>query len=336
MKRLITHAVIPAVLFLSGTFAGLYYFREVSFGSLQYFHSNSQMTGSVGDELIRGERIRGEFTARENNLGTVAIPVYTFNRINNDIIVFQLREKGNEGWQVFNKYFTDRFPTNEVFPFGFPVIPDSKGKTYEFELYSVNGEPGMAIALGRGSNIFASQYVFTRHELQRDRSMIMEFAGKKILNLFSRPVFALYLFIFYIPLILYVNFYIFRRQLMKEFGLITIIGHGLIIAMTTIFIFQPVLFRSNLSIVLVALIRIQMMLFKMPVYMPFMYALVLVCLMPVWIFLQKENVANSAAVMSFFLLLFGLATYISEYVGLTRRVGRRFAAFTNRKTGGRR
>jgi len=49
-------------------------------------------------------------------------------------IIFRLKEKGGEDWLYENSYFFDQTAPVHLYPFGFPVIENSKNKTYLVEV----------------------------------------------------------------------------------------------------------------------------------------------------------------------------------------------------------
>jgi len=52
-------------------------------------------------------------------------------------IVFRIKEKGSNDWFYENTYYFDEPAPAHLYPFGFPMIKDSKDKTYIIELFGV-------------------------------------------------------------------------------------------------------------------------------------------------------------------------------------------------------
>ena len=310
--KLFTIFVIPLLLILIGTGLSIYYYREVSVTTLQYDHTIAQMQFSSHPELYKGDLIYGEFIAHEDNLGAIAVPVTTFNRINNDIIVFQLKEKGSKDWYCFNKYFTDRFPDNEPYPFGFPVIKNSKGKIYEFEIYSVNGIPNNAIGFLKNRQYFFSRYTFDRHTVIQSKKSILQFALTKSENLFLNINYLAYLMVFLVPAVLYLVEILFRNTMERMVLMRTILPHIMIATMVVVYVIQPVLMQSDIVIFLALMTYIVAQRFRISSSHIFGIALVLLFLSPLWLLTHMEEVASRSAIITFFYTIVGLLLLYNE------------------------
>ena len=89
--------------------------------------------------LIKNSKISGVFTAKDNNLGTIAIPFKTYEKVNSDEIVFRIRQQSKKDWYFQSRYATNQFQNDNPFPFGFAVIKNSKNVRYYFEIESLKG-----------------------------------------------------------------------------------------------------------------------------------------------------------------------------------------------------
>ena len=85
-------------------------------------------------EILAGEKVSGEFTAMSDFIGIVSVRFNTYARINNDILTFRIKEKGDKKWYYENIYKVDQFQPNQLFPFGFPPIQNSKIKYFKLRL----------------------------------------------------------------------------------------------------------------------------------------------------------------------------------------------------------
>ncbi len=74
-----------------------------------------------------GRTIQLFFTAKENYLGTVDLPLTSPKKGN---ISFKIKEKDAKQWYYENKFPTEQFNILSPYPFGFPIIHDSKDKEY--------------------------------------------------------------------------------------------------------------------------------------------------------------------------------------------------------------
>lgn len=149
----------------------------------EYPWDNSFLTG---EKILRGKKIEGHFRAQTNRLGTVAIKFTTFNHLNYDQIIFRLKEKGKEEWFYENAYNTDPIRQEVFWPFGFPLIADSKGKTYEFEIESLRGENEQAIAINPLQKFFITKYSYSKQWLLENKKEIPSFVLQKITSSFKR------------------------------------------------------------------------------------------------------------------------------------------------------
>lgn len=307
--------VCALMILASGIAASVFVYRDASFGTLQYYHELNTVRGPVGQELVKGTIVHGEFTSAENNLGIVAIPVKTFNRINKDIIVFRLKEKKSLDWLVFNKYVTDRFPTNVNFPFGFPVITDSAGKTYEFEIYSVNGLPGNAIGIGGVSHRFESQYTYTKSDLLRDRQHFINFMQRKTQSLLGNASYLSVLFMFCIPFILYVISNPVPGSDVVVLRKYRWLSHLVLVLTIYAFVIHTAYYKGMISIYVGVLLFVVIFVTGLPVRQTlFRYALGLLLLSPLWVSIGMEQSASKSAILIFYLVTGALVFAGLEYL----------------------
>ncbi|MDD4938199.1 MAG: glycosyltransferase family 39 protein [Candidatus Shapirobacteria bacterium] len=123
--------------------------------------------------LLAKEKINLFFTAKYNNLGTIAIFFDNHQKINNDWVWFRIKEKGSNNWYYQNKYNTDQFNPDFWFTFGFPIINDSKNKEYEIEIESISGTPTDSISLHSKSKNFLAKYSFSKSYLKQNPTQIL-------------------------------------------------------------------------------------------------------------------------------------------------------------------
>lgn len=190
---------IILVLFIFGVIVSLLTYSE-RFSILVFPGNRNNVLAFKNEELLKGEKIKGEFKARENNLGIVAVRFNTFKRINSDSVFFRIQQKNTNAWYYENKYKVDQFQPDDFFTFGFPVINDSKEKTYRFEIESVSGKINDAISLSNGNPVFLTKYQFSNTKY----SPIFIF--KKILNSFSNSEFVSHAILYFLPLAFYIFF----------------------------------------------------------------------------------------------------------------------------------
>jgi hypothetical protein len=235
MGKKLSYLLLPGFLMVVGTWLSLWFYEEAYITTVQVHHEKQLSKEFFEGPLVRGEVLRGEVVAAYNNFGTLRLRVRTYNRVNFNRIHFLLREKGDSDWEVQNTYIVDRFVDKLLYGFGFPPIPDSKGKTYEFELSTEDGTPDNSIGFYGGYHPLASQYVFERDTLLADPQMLIFFLRAKSLSFINDPYFILYYGMFLIPAFLFPSL-MFTKKKYVLFGL-EILSFAY---MVVIYIFLPV------------------------------------------------------------------------------------------------
>lgn len=155
------------------------YKGETLLSILKYDYTIQSFTNFHEGELLSKNKATGEFKARENNLGIVEIRFNDYGRINTDSVVFRLKEKGVNKWYYEQVYKAREFGGYPLFPFGFPIIENSKDKIYFFELESLHGRPGNAIAISTDEPVATLKYKFNIRELLIDKKAFLLFLAKK-------------------------------------------------------------------------------------------------------------------------------------------------------------
>ncbi|MGA2911286.1 MAG: glycosyltransferase family 87 protein [Candidatus Levyibacteriota bacterium] len=130
--------------------------------------------------LLTKEVIEGNFIARTDNLGTIAIPFDTHNKSINDKVIFRLKETGQKEWYFQSIYNTSQFQNDIPFPFGFPIITNSKDKAYTFQIESLTGKYNNSISLNKTNGYFFSKYQYSKAELINNPSRLVQFLTIKI------------------------------------------------------------------------------------------------------------------------------------------------------------
>lgn len=131
-------------------------------------------------KLSTKNTIERSFVARTDNLGTVAVPFNTHDKSINEKIEFRVKETNSKNWYYENTYNTDQFQNNIPFPFGFPVVTNSRNKSYTFQIEILNEEkPSDLISLSKANTYFLSKYKFSKSELIKDPSKLILFLVTK-------------------------------------------------------------------------------------------------------------------------------------------------------------
>lgn len=159
-------------------------------------------------KILAQQKIQGEFTATNNRLGIVEIKFNVYYETIPDTLIFRIKEKGDTDWFYQSKH-NNIAHTQAFFPFGFPVISDSKNKTYVFELESAFGNDEKFLSLSSQSPFFLTKYSFPLNYLKQNKTEISSFAlakGVSIITALTTVPISNYLFIilvsFLIPIII--------------------------------------------------------------------------------------------------------------------------------------
>ena len=204
-RRFFDWLVIPLFLIILGLglFLNNVLHQKEPFSVLVQTQNKSAFLYGKSGEILAGEKVWGEFKAIEDNLGMMTIRFTNLNRINSDVLVFRIKEKWGEDWYYENEYKVDQFQNYQLFPFGFPLIPDSKDKIYQFEIQSTKGVVGDAVALSGPLPIFEAKYQFSKDKILSNQHEKLLFVHKKLLNLMSNRDFSVTTIIFFFPLPFY-------------------------------------------------------------------------------------------------------------------------------------
>lgn len=193
----------------------------------------------VSDEFTKGKEIKGEFVSSQNYLGQFLLRFYTYNRINTDEITFRIKDKAQDSWYYEHTYKTDQFLPDNLFTFGFPIIPDSKGKTYVFEIESVNGTPEESVTLSKIEPLAALSFQYPKKLLIKNPNVAIEFLQNKIkyLVIDREMIIQFLIYVNFILLILILEYILLKETFDSRFrirvGGSTIIIAGLVLMLAS-------------------------------------------------------------------------------------------------------
>ena len=134
-KKTTKRFLIPAFLFLLGLLPSILGFRldrSESFSVLSYDQPPTAFHSLKTAEILAGEKLTGEFKAIDNNLGIIAIRFKTFARINDDLLIFRLKEKIAQDWYYENQFNLGSRYTNAISIKNLkrlPIRPPEKNKS---------------------------------------------------------------------------------------------------------------------------------------------------------------------------------------------------------------
>ncbi len=206
-KGIIKWGVIPALLIFLWISLSLFFSSYRSFTVLQYAHNQDNDNEFYGRKLLKGQKLKGTFKARANYLGIIAVrfgdnPGQDFEK--EDVILFRIKRKGSDAWIYQNKYRSGSFTSNQYFPFGFKEIEKSKGETYEFEIFSLNGNKESSLETKHTNPVYLSKYKFPKKEIFKDDVSIIKFISQKIITFITNYDSLLSSAVFLLPFIFYI------------------------------------------------------------------------------------------------------------------------------------
>jgi hypothetical protein len=178
-----------------------------SFSIIPYNH-RGVIDQHLNEPLLRGQKITGTFEARENNLGIVAIRFQLRSRIpfaQEDDLVFRLKEKGSDDWYYESLYKSGLTYDVPFLPFGFPIIEDSKGKIYQFELESLKGNRRNAVIVSGQYPQLQSKYVGDLGEIKSNPGALLEYFKQKYIGALDNPSVVFSSMIYSLPLLFYLT-----------------------------------------------------------------------------------------------------------------------------------
>ncbi len=207
-KKWIKWGIIPLVLLLFWIGSTVWYtvLFDKSFLVLSYPHDKMNFTQFTDKKLFKGDVLSGKFQAKEDNLGIVSLRFTVFNRVpykSEDHIAFRLKELGAKRWYYQNEYRSGLIYDVPLFPFGFPKIDNSQGKTYQFELESLNGNNLNAVSLNNREPVIFSTYQANKQELLHDKTQLGIFIMKKLINSLQTIDIIFVSFVFLLPFLFY-------------------------------------------------------------------------------------------------------------------------------------
>lgn len=202
---LIVKGIIPLSLLLAWVGLIVYqsYQIEKVFTVLTQEYSRRHLTTYQTKEMYHGEKITGKFTANSNYLGIVGVRFWTFYRLNDDYLIFRIRQENQPDWYYQNNYKADQFQPNQYFTFGFPPIDQSAGRTFVYEIESTLGRPGMAVGLSQIDPAFIVKYKYPKSQVLRSPGSFLAFSWVKLINLVKKTQFSATILIYLLPLVTY-------------------------------------------------------------------------------------------------------------------------------------
>lgn len=203
---------------------------DLSFTILSNYYGKNILTNFI-NPLKKGDVVKGEFKARENNLGIVAVAFDPRYKTWDDII-FRIKEKGQSTWYFSNKYWAGQLIDFQHFSFGFPNIKVSKNKTYQFEISSLVAKQGEGEGINKKFPSVIVKYQFQKNDLLSNKLNLFKFLIKKFVSNLSTPEFIFIFLVSLTPFLIYLFYLInnlFALRMLTIVPLILLFGDIFII-----------------------------------------------------------------------------------------------------------
>lgn len=130
-------------------------------------------------------KIFSEFRAKHDNLGTVSFKFNVSKSSSNNRIIFKIKNKNQDHWFYENTYPIDPSLQNDrsFFPFGFPIIENSKNQIYQIEISSTDENINSLYSKTCGISLL-TKYSFPKAYLLQNKNKIPEFVFSKTKSFF--------------------------------------------------------------------------------------------------------------------------------------------------------
>lgn len=204
-RKLISFAIIPLLLFLLWPLLSILIVPRQSLTVVSENIKRDERNLFPPGKLLKNEKISGEFKAGYDNLGIISVHLGLFShRLENmDRLLFRIREKGSSRWHYETIYDSGFFKSYIYSPFGFPIINNSKGKIYEFEIISSGGTKSNSVTVFKGEPIYITKYKYSSIQMYRSENL-RNLLLKNIFATVSDRVFISYSSVFFLPFFFYI------------------------------------------------------------------------------------------------------------------------------------
>ncbi len=152
----------------------------------------------------QNRKLIGQFKANDNYLGLIVLHFNKEKVTYGRHVTFRIKEIGTSSWLQENKVRTDNFHYLPNYPFGFPIIIDSQGKDYVFEIEMMEKNKFDSIGLRDDKPLIISKYQFPKNKLINEPSFLTSFLTSKLLYLIYNTSYVFYSFLYLLPFIIYI------------------------------------------------------------------------------------------------------------------------------------
>ncbi|OGH05948.1 MAG: hypothetical protein A2W22_03400 [Candidatus Levybacteria bacterium RBG_16_35_11] len=311
MKNLINYFLIPIILLLLWGSCSLFLGNDLSFSVIKVSHSNKDINLLPEGKILKGEKVVGEFKARENYLGMVLIKFNDYVKPdyqNEDVLTFKIKEKGLRKWYYDHNYRSGSFEYLKYYPFGFSPIRDSKNKKYQFVLESTKGTEENGLEIDESFDILMSGYQVPKGEIQSSISSFISFILTKAKYSFTNSSFLLYSTIYLIPFVIYLLVLLTKKR--KEFVRKYLIYVILLLTFFDLFILKD--FYLGVLFCLLILWIAYVFVKRLESRVTFIFAFSLIFIWIILAFFKNIAIQHKLNIYAYFLLLIGFAQFFIE------------------------
>jgi len=172
---------------------------------------------------LSAQTTRFEFIANEDNLGLITTSLKGVEVKNADgssnasSVPGELEIRllnSNQNKLASTQYRVHEIGESRYHPFGFPIIPDSKGKKYYLEYQIVVEDPARGLAIEAGDAQFRTQYVVNKKDLMKNPAKFAGFVWNKLVEPFTKSS-TLYVLIHIVPFLAVVWVGVFQLHLKR-------------------------------------------------------------------------------------------------------------------------
>jgi hypothetical protein len=126
------------------------------------------------------------------------------------VLIFHMKEKGQQNWLVTNTYKIGEIGNSLNHPFGFPIIPDATHHTYVVELSMQTPGDSEYIQIDTSDSATKGVYQVTKPELIHNPALGISILKQRVANIIGSAQ-ASNALLFIVPFILITGFLFMKR-----------------------------------------------------------------------------------------------------------------------------
>lgn len=302
LRRFFDFLILPILLVALWLLVSLLFDRDSTFLTIIFNHNQSDFISVKDTKLLAGQKVIGKFIAKENNLGIIAVRFNTYKQINDDVLIFRLKQANAKNWYYTAKYKVNQFQPNQLFTFGFPVIADAKNKQYVFEIESTIGKKGNAVSVSYDEPVYVTKYKFTRSELTNNKIKLVVFLVEKTFTSFQRLNFIIASLTYIVPLIIIYLLWLHTH------GQFAIRNYYIFYIFCILSLLNIIFFDLQLNLILLVLLGLWIFIikiYKLDHSVSFLGMVVCLGIIIVLMMMNLEKIAEGFAIWAYLFLLCG-------------------------------